>query len=96
MFRAALQETSAEDLEAVAAQLDAIKASLGRADKVMTANSGGETSVNFQPTYDALAGIRKALAGFLPSGVGDSGDTAADAGSENLGHSSGTSSGGGR
>ncbi len=96
MFRAALQETSAEDLEAVAAQLDAIKASLGRADKVMTANSGGETSVNFQPTYDALAGIRKALAGFLPSGVGDSGGTAAEAGGENLGHGSGTSSGGGR
>ena len=95
MFRGAMQETAPEDLEAVAAQLDAIKASLVRADTVMTANSGGETSVNFQPTYEALASIRKALAGFLPNGAGASEEASADSNSGS-GGSSAASSGGGR
>lgn len=94
MFRAAMQETAPEDLEAVAAQLDAIKASLARADKVMTANSGGETSVNFQPTYDALSGIRKALSGFLPSGAGGGEEAAAEADTGGAGQSAGSSSSG--
>ena len=95
MFRAAMQEMAPEDLEAVAAQLDAIKASLGRADKVMTANSGGETSVNFQPTYDAISGIRKALSGFLPSGATGGDEAAGEAEANNSGYQAGSGGGGG-
>lgn len=66
IFRAAIADVPAEELEATAANLDAIILALRRADKVMTANAGGETSVNFAPTYEAFSGVRRALAEFLP------------------------------
>ncbi len=69
MFRAALQETPEDDLAAIQVQIDDIKACLLRADRVMTENAGGETSVNFQPTYDVLTAIGRNLKAFLPGGA---------------------------
>ncbi len=66
MFRAAMAEMPPEDLEAVVALIDDIKTGVARADAIMTMNAGSETSVNFQPTYEALASIRKSLIAFVP------------------------------
>jgi type VI secretion system protein ImpA len=80
MFRAAVAEMPEEELAAVRAQLDSIAANLRTADRVMTENSGSETSVNFLPTYDALAAIRRNLTFFMdgsetaePAAVADDG-----------------------
>lgn len=64
MFRAALAEVPPEDLFQVRAQIESIGAALRVADKIMTDNAGGETSVSFQPTYDALTTISRNLAFF--------------------------------
>lgn len=66
MFRAAMAEVKPEELEAVVAELDEVKSGFVRADAIMTQNAGSDTSVNFQPTYEALASMRKALISFLP------------------------------
>ncbi len=97
MFRAALQETPVEEIEAAVAQLDALVAAIQRADGIMTANSGSETSVNFKPTYEALKGVRAGLAGFTPSGAGEgeAGGTEDPAGGASEGGYSGTGGGGG-
>lgn len=74
MFRAAVAEMPEEELTAVRDQLDSIADNLRKTDRVMTENAGSETSVNFQPTYDALAAIRRNLAMFT-----DGGETAEEA-----------------
>jgi len=74
MFRAALAEMPVEDQQAIVAHLDAIKTGVTRADAIMTANSDGETSINFKNFYDSLAVIRKGLVSFLPKGVVESDD----------------------
>ena len=94
MFRAAMAEMPAEDIEAAVAQLDEIKTGIARADAIMTMNQGSETSVNFQPTYDALASIRKSLITFLPGGGGDE-DAGAEAEGGDAGTAQGSSGGGG-
>lgn len=67
MFRAALNEVAPEDLVQVRGQIDAIIEGLRTADKIMTDNAGGETSVSFQATYDALGAISRNLAFFTGS-----------------------------
>lgn len=64
MFRAALEETPPEALDEIVARLDAIAGAIRRADGVLTANSEGGGATNFQPTYDALAEIKRAVASF--------------------------------
>ncbi len=61
MFRAALNETAPEDLAEVKGRLDTIEAGLRETDRIMTANAGGDTSVNFQPAYDVLSAIKRNL-----------------------------------
>jgi len=89
MFRAAVQETPPEELEAVVQQIDTIVEALRIADGVMTANSEGGTSVNFAPTYEALKGMRSGLAAFTSLGGGEE-----EAGTEE--DASAPSGGGGR
>ncbi len=79
MFRAAMAEMPPEDLAAAVAQLDDVKTGIARADAIMTMNAGSDTSVNFQPTYDALAGMRKALISFMPGAAEEEDAPAAEA-----------------
>jgi type VI secretion system protein ImpA len=76
MFRALIEATSVEDLQAVVDRLDAIRAAIKRADQVMTANAEGDTSTNYQTTYEAMDKIRRAVASNLP--VDDKADVAQD------------------
>lgn len=66
MFRVALDQLAQRgELEPTAQgvidRLDSIRDGVRRADGVLTANSGSETSTNFQPTYDALESLRRLL-----------------------------------
>ena len=64
MFRAALADTPEENLTDIVARLDAIAAAIKRADAVLTANAEGDTAANFQPTYDLLSQMKKAVLSF--------------------------------
>lgn len=65
MFRALLAETPEDELQSVIDRLGGIGDAIRRADAVMTANADGDTSTNFQPTYEALDSLRKAVASFM-------------------------------
>lgn len=64
-FRAAIGSVPPEELKeqfaTALAKLDGIKVAIERADKVLTDNAGSDTGTNFQPTYDALAALRRAI-----------------------------------
>ncbi len=64
LFRAVLNDTSAETLQAAVARLDAIRDAIRQADVVLTEQAAavGDTGTNFTPTYDAIEVIRNALA----------------------------------
>lgn len=78
MFRALLAETPEEELQAVVDRLGGIADSIRRADEIMTANAEGDTSTNFQPTYEAIDSLRQGIAAFMTTPTIDDGD--ADAG----------------
>lgn len=61
MFRAALAETSEEDLRAVVDRLDHIRDAIRRADQVLVNNADGDTGTNFTPTYETIEAIRRGL-----------------------------------
>jgi type VI secretion system protein ImpA len=67
LFRAALADTPEETLTEIVARLDAITAAIKRADAVLTANADGDTAANFQPTYDQLGQMKKAVLSFTSS-----------------------------
>ena len=69
MFRALIEATPPEELQAVVDKIDGLRAAIRRSDSVLTDNSDGETSTNFQPTYDAIERIRRAVASMLPVGA---------------------------
>ncbi|SFO46401.1 type VI secretion system protein TssA [Sphingomonas sp. OK281] len=64
LFRAALNDTPLDVLEAVLGRLDGIEASIRRADSVLTREAAAvdQTGTNFTPTFEALAAIRRAVA----------------------------------
>lgn len=66
MFKALIEATGFDPLHEAVARLEAIKSSLRRVDAVMTANADGDTATNFQPTYDLLDNMRKAVCAQLP------------------------------
>lgn len=89
MFRAAIEETSPEDLQAAVAQLDRMRDSLMRADAVLTNNADGDTGTDFKPTYETIDQIRRAL---LPyTGVSEAAEAVVEG--ADTGASSGESSG---
>lgn len=67
MFKALLEATPDEDLQAVVDRLGGIADSIRRADAVMTARADGDTSTNFQPTYDAIGLLRQSVSSFMRS-----------------------------
>lgn len=64
MFRAALEDVGQSGLEEISTRVDAIVAALRRADAVLTSNAEGGGATNFQPTYDALNGMKRAVLAF--------------------------------
>ena len=92
MFRAALEDLSAEALTEVLARLDRIEDGFRRADQIFTAQAGGEPSPNYADTYATLATLKRAVQAFAPSEAG-----AADEAGDGFDASSagGTSSSGG-
>ncbi len=64
LFRAVLNDTPVETLQAVVARLDAIRDAIRQADVVLTEQAAavGDTGTNFTPTYEAIEVIRGALA----------------------------------
>jgi type VI secretion system ImpA family protein len=85
LFRAALQDTAEEDLTAIVGKLDAIEEAFRASDRILTANADGDTGANFQPTYDLLGQMKRAVLSFTsaPAPAADSGDDGyAEAGGE--------------
>lgn len=66
LFRAALADTPVETVQAAIERLDGVRDAVKRADAVLTlqADAAGETGTNFQPTYEAVEAIRRALVPF--------------------------------
>jgi type VI secretion system ImpA family protein len=78
MFRALLEETSDDDLNATVARIRGIGDAIKRADAVLVVNAGDDTGTNFTPTYAALDEIARGVESFLRVQVADGGDTAAE------------------
>jgi type VI secretion system protein ImpA len=84
LFRAALAETPEESLAEIVGRLDNILAAFKRADAVLTAHAEGNTGANFQPTYELIAQMKKAVQSFTSAPAADEVDAsepAADPGS---------------
>jgi type VI secretion system protein ImpA len=64
LFRAALADTPDETLMAIVGRLEAITDAIRRADSVLTAHADDDTGANFQPTYELLAQMKKAVQSF--------------------------------
>jgi type VI secretion system ImpA family protein len=71
MFRALLEETSDDDLQSIVERIAGIDEAIRRADAVLTANAGDDTGTNFQPTYDALAEVRKGVIAFKKNHISE-------------------------
>jgi type VI secretion system ImpA family protein len=82
LFRAALADTPEEQLTEIVGRLDAIAGAIRRADAVLTANADGDTGANFQPTYELLTQIKKAVQSFTTAPAAEEAqiEAAADAG----------------
>lgn len=78
LFRAALEDTSEEALQAIVGRLEAIATAIHQADAVLTANAGDETGANFQPTYDLLTQMKRAVQSFAKTPVTDTDDNVID------------------
>jgi len=70
-FRAALADTSVEQVAEVTDRFRRIEAALQRADAVLSerAEQAGQTGTNFRPTYEAIEGIVHALTPFVRQDV---------------------------
>ncbi|MFL5297564.1 MAG: ImpA family type VI secretion system protein [Phenylobacterium sp.] len=64
MFRAALEDVGQEGLDEIAVRLDAILDGLKRSDLVLTANADDGGATNFQPAYEALNQLKRAVLAF--------------------------------
>jgi type VI secretion system ImpA family protein len=89
MFRAAVAEIDAAEIEASIKTLGDIRAAISRVDAVLTAKAEGDTATNFAPTYEALDSIHNAIV--KVTGIGTPPASAEDA----QGASSGVPGGGG-
>ncbi len=91
MFRAALEDVGQEGLDEIAQRLDAIVDGLKRADLVLTTNAEGGGATNFQPTYEALAQMKRAVLAFgsAPAAEEEEADSSFASGGEGGGASTG-------
>lgn len=71
MFRALIDATSAEDLEALAIAIEGLENAIRRTDTVLTENADDDTSTNFEPTYELIGKVRKAVRNFAPAASAD-------------------------
>ncbi|MGH6613456.1 ImpA family type VI secretion system protein [Sphingomonas sp.] len=80
-FRAAIADTSIEQLQALVDRLDHIAGALARADAILSerASAANQTGTNFEPTYEVLESIRKAIRPYVTLFSGaDDGSEAVD------------------
>lgn len=89
MFRAALEDVGQDGLDEIAVKLDSILDAIKRTDLVLTSNADDAGATNFQPTYDALSQMKRAVLAF---GATPAPEEAAEGGGE----SEAASSGGGK
>jgi type VI secretion system ImpA family protein len=76
LFRAALADTPEETLTQIVERLEAISSAIRRADAVLVANAAGdETGANFQPAYDLLALLKRAVQSFTHAPAADVAET---------------------
>ncbi|MEP7222371.1 MAG: type VI secretion system ImpA family N-terminal domain-containing protein [Novosphingobium sp.] len=68
-FRAVVDATPADELEALLAQMDDLRDAIRRTDTALTANADGDTATNFAPTHDMIGKIRAAVAALVPGAV---------------------------
>jgi type VI secretion system protein ImpA len=64
MFRAALEDVGQDGLDEIAVKLDSILDAIKRTDLVLTSNADDAGATNFQPTYDALSQMKRAVLAF--------------------------------
>jgi type VI secretion system protein ImpA len=95
MFRAALAETPDEALTEIVGRLDAIAGAIKRADAVLTANADGDTGANFQPTYDLLGQMKRAVQSFTSAPAAAEAAPEAESNADGAAGDSGATSGGG-
>lgn len=75
LFRAAIEDIEADEIEAIMQRLQDIRDSIARVDVVLTANADGDTATNFALAYQTIDSVRRALALLTGS---DAGPSAAD------------------
>jgi type VI secretion system ImpA family protein len=91
MFRAALEDIGQEGLDGIADRIAAIVDGVKRADLVLTSNADDGGATNFQPTYEALNNMRRAVLAF---GATPAAEEEAESGAESAGD--GATKGGGK
>lgn len=64
MFRAALAETEAADIDAGVASLRSVRESIKRLERVLDDNAEGDTGTNFEATFEVLDALIEALSQF--------------------------------
>jgi type VI secretion system protein ImpA len=88
MFKALIEETDQDSLREIVARIDHLADCIRRVDTVLTDNADGDTGTNFQPTYEAIAAMRRGVMTQLPaeeSAAGEGGDGWADSWSDSGG-----------
>lgn len=65
-FRALVEATPVEELQNILAQVDRLVDAIQRTDQIFTENAEGDSATNFEPTYQALDKIRRAVKANLP------------------------------
>ncbi|MDE8653705.1 ImpA family type VI secretion system protein [Novosphingobium album (ex Liu et al. 2023)] len=79
LFRAILDATPPEDLQELAARIERLLEAVRRTDRALTEQAQGDTSTNFELTYDTIERVRRALVSNLPGGmIEDVGEGLAD------------------
>jgi type VI secretion system ImpA family protein len=91
-FRNALDDTPEETLLEIVQRLDAITAAFRLTDAVLTNRAEGDTGANFQPTYELLGQLKRAILAFT-SAPAVEGEDEAEAGEASSGSSSSSSDG---
>ena len=79
MFRAAIEQIEAEEIDATIVRLDRIRDALRRTDAVLMAHAGSDTGTDFTLTYQALANIRTSLARYSQTASAEKADAGEDA-----------------
>lgn len=94
MFRAAIDDTPVETLQAAIDQLDQLREAIRRADTVLTERADGDTGTNFQSTYETIEAIRRAVAPYAGLVVEEEADADADGASTSADYATGDAGGG--